>query len=157
MFVFPGRGRPRNSACAITLYLMKKDRKLLERRMSGGPALLRSWSVGRRHGSSLGRQRPALNTPCNAATNRPYSGSNIVLLWMAANAGYRTPRYLTFKQALDLGGNVRKGEHGMSAFVVVLQFKRVVRTLARASSFQTRRSSEGSKTAISLASSKPYF
>jgi antirestriction protein ArdC len=52
------------------------------------------------------------NTPCNALTNRPYSGCNVVLLWMAANAGYRTPRYLTFKQALELGGNVRKGEHG---------------------------------------------
>jgi antirestriction protein ArdC len=59
-----------------------------------------------------------MNTPCNAATNRPYSGSNIVLLWMAANAGYRTPRYLTFKQALDLGGNVRKGEHGTKVYFV---------------------------------------
>jgi antirestriction protein ArdC len=58
------------------------------------------------------------NTPCNAATNRPYSGCNVVLLWMAANAGYRTPRYLTFKQALDLGGNVRKGEHGTKVYFV---------------------------------------
>ena len=47
------------------------------------------------------------NTPCNAVTNRPYSGCNVVLLWTAANAGYRTPRYLTFKQALELGGYVR--------------------------------------------------
>jgi hypothetical protein len=54
------------------------------------------------------------NVPCNAVTNRPYSGSNVVLLWMAQAAGYRTPRYLTFKQALELGGNVRKGEHGTS-------------------------------------------
>ena len=59
-----------------------------------------------------------MNTPCNAATNRPYSGCNVVLLWMAANAGYRTPRYLTFKQALDLGGNVRKGEHGTKVYFV---------------------------------------
>jgi antirestriction protein ArdC len=59
-----------------------------------------------------------LNTPCNALTNRPYSGCNVVLLWMAANAGYRTPRYLTFKQALDLGGNVRKGEHGTKVYFV---------------------------------------
>jgi antirestriction protein ArdC len=56
------------------------------------------------------------NTPCNAVTNRPYSGCNVVLLWMAANAGYRTPRYLTFKQALELGGNVRKGEHGTKVY-----------------------------------------
>jgi antirestriction protein ArdC len=61
---------------------------------------------------------PGMNTPCNAATNRPYSGCNVVLLWMAANAGYRIPRYLTFKQALDLGGNVRKGEHGTKVYFV---------------------------------------
>src|ERR1039458_6586699 len=59
-----------------------------------------------------------MNTPCNAATNRPYSGSNVVLLWMAQTAGYRTPRFLTFKQALELGGNVRKGEHGTKVYFV---------------------------------------
>ena len=58
------------------------------------------------------------NTPCNAVTNRPYSGCNVVLLWIAQAAGYRTPRYLTFKQALELGGNVRKGEHGHTVFFV---------------------------------------
>ena len=61
---------------------------------------------------------PGANTPCNAVTNRPYSGCNVVLLWMAANAGYRTPRYLTFKQALELGGNVRRGERGVTVFFV---------------------------------------
>jgi antirestriction protein ArdC len=59
-----------------------------------------------------------MNTPCNAVSNRPYSGCNVVLLWMAANAGYRTPRYLTFKQALELRGNVRKGEHGTKVYFV---------------------------------------
>jgi antirestriction protein ArdC len=58
------------------------------------------------------------NTPCNAVTNRPYSGCNVVLLWMAANAGYRTPRYLTFKQALESGGNVRRGEQGTKVYFV---------------------------------------
>ena len=33
-------------------------------------------------------------------------------------AGYRTPRYLTFKQALELGGHVRKGEHGTKVYFV---------------------------------------
>jgi antirestriction protein ArdC len=37
---------------------------------------------------------------------------------MAQAAGYRTPRYLTFKQALELGGHVRKGEHGQTVFFV---------------------------------------
>src|ERR1700677_1445182 len=58
------------------------------------------------------------NTPCNAVSNRPYSGCNVVLLWMAQAAGYRTPRFLTFKQALELGGNVRKGERGTKVYFV---------------------------------------
>jgi antirestriction protein ArdC len=61
---------------------------------------------------------PGANTPCNAVSERPYSGCNVVLLWMAQAAGYRTPRFLTFKQALELGGNVRKGEHGTRVYFV---------------------------------------
>jgi antirestriction protein ArdC len=61
---------------------------------------------------------PGANTPCNALSNRPYSGCNVLLLWMAQEAGYRTPRFLTFKQALALGGNVRKGEHGTKVYFV---------------------------------------
>src|ERR1700686_817851 len=61
---------------------------------------------------------PGANTPCNAVSNRPYSGCNVVLLWMAQAAGYRTPRFLTFKQALEVGGNVRKGEHGTKVYFV---------------------------------------
>jgi antirestriction protein ArdC len=41
-----------------------------------------------------------------------------VLLWMAQAAGYRTPRFLTFKQALELGGNVRRGERGTKVYFV---------------------------------------
>jgi antirestriction protein ArdC len=67
---------------------------------------------------------PGANTPCNAVSNRPYSGCNVVLLWMAQAAGHRTPRFLTFKQALELGGNVRKGEHGTKVhFVKQLQVR----------------------------------
>lgn len=58
------------------------------------------------------------NVPCNAATNRPYSGCNVVLLWLSQQAGYRTSRYLTYNQARDLGGNVRKGEHGTKVYFV---------------------------------------
>src|SRR5467141_796062 len=61
---------------------------------------------------------PGANTPCNAVSNRPYSGCNVILLWMAQAAGYRTPRFLTFKQALEVGGNVRKGEHGTRVYFV---------------------------------------
>jgi antirestriction protein ArdC len=61
---------------------------------------------------------PGANTPCNAVTNRPYSGCNVILLWMARAAGYGTPRVLTFKQALQLGGHVRKGEYGTKVYFV---------------------------------------
>jgi len=58
------------------------------------------------------------NVPCNAVTSRPYSGCNVVLLWMAQAAGYPLPRFLTFKQAIEAGGNVRKGEHGFRVYFV---------------------------------------
>jgi antirestriction protein ArdC len=43
----------------------------------------------------------------------PYQGTNTIMLWMAAViAGYQSPHWFTFRQARELGGNVRKGEHG---------------------------------------------
>jgi antirestriction protein ArdC len=43
----------------------------------------------------------------------PYKGINVVMLWSASVVkGYSCPLWLTFKQALELGGNVKKGEHG---------------------------------------------
>ena len=43
----------------------------------------------------------------------PYRGINVVMLWSAAvAAGHTCPTWLTFKQAIELGGNVRKGERG---------------------------------------------
>lgn len=51
--------------------------------------------------------------PVNALTNRRYSGINVLLLWGAAIAGgYAAQGWLTFKQALQAGGSVRKGEKG---------------------------------------------
>lgn len=43
----------------------------------------------------------------------PYSGINILNLWMdAIEKGFSAPIWMTFKQASELGGHVRKGEHG---------------------------------------------
>lgn len=43
----------------------------------------------------------------------PYSGVNVLMLWSeAADKGYSAPIWMTFRQAQELGGNVRKGEHG---------------------------------------------
>ncbi|MGJ8530797.1 MAG: ArdC family protein [Alphaproteobacteria bacterium] len=54
-----------------------------------------------------------LAMPNNATTGRGYSGINILILWGAVIAhGFPTQSWLTFRQALSLGGNVRKGERG---------------------------------------------
>ncbi|OPF90475.1 DNA primase TraC [Rhodopseudomonas palustris] len=54
-----------------------------------------------------------LAMPRNAATDRGYSGINVLILWGAVvQHGFATQGWLTFRQALGLGGNVRKGEHG---------------------------------------------
>ena len=45
--------------------------------------------------------------PRNATTDRPYHGINTVLLGMTA---YADQRWLTYKQAVQLGGNVHRGE-----------------------------------------------
>ncbi|WP_250504690.1 zincin-like metallopeptidase domain-containing protein [Caballeronia sp. AZ7_KS35] len=43
----------------------------------------------------------------------PYRGINVLLLWGEAMAnGYSGNRWMTFKQATELGAHVRKGEHG---------------------------------------------
>lgn len=47
--------------------------------------------------------------PTNLVSGKPYQGINTLILGMA---GYASPYWVTFKQAIDLGGNVRKGEHG---------------------------------------------
>ena len=51
--------------------------------------------------------------PKNAATGRSYSGINVLILWGAVvERGFSGQRWLTFRQALGLGGHVRKGEIG---------------------------------------------
>jgi len=52
--------------------------------------------------------------PSNVTTGINYRGWNV--FWLNFHTmikGYGTPQYLTFKQALDLGGNIRKGEKGV--------------------------------------------
>src|SRR4051812_22906952 len=61
---------------------------------------------------------PGQNVPQNAVTNRPYSGCNVILLWLTRDRGWATPRFLTFKQAQEGGGHVRKGEHGTKVYFV---------------------------------------
>lgn len=57
--------------------------------------------------------RAPLAMPRNAATQRGYSGINVLILWGSViEHDYSGQSWLTFRQALGLGGNVRKGERG---------------------------------------------
>ena len=57
--------------------------------------------------------------PKNAITGRAYSGANVILLWMTAEErGYTSPKWLTYKQAAEAGGTVRKGEKGTTVVYV---------------------------------------
>lgn len=56
---------------------------------------------------------PIVGLPRNALTSRCYSGVNVLILWGAViEHGWPSQGWLTFRQALEAGGNVRKGEHG---------------------------------------------
>jgi antirestriction protein ArdC len=58
-----------------------------------------------------GTVNPSL--PRNALTARNYSGVNVLILWGAViEHGYPSQSWMTFRQALEAGGNVRKGERG---------------------------------------------
>lgn len=59
--------------------------------------------------NAMGGVRPIRN---NGA---PYTGVNVLILWdRAAEKGFENPRWMTFRQALELGGHVRKGEKSVS-------------------------------------------
>ncbi|WP_157220447.1 ArdC family protein [Flavisphingomonas formosensis] len=62
---------------------------------------------------SSGSAGPAL--PRNALTARNYSGVNVLILWGAViEHGWPSQSWLTFRQAQEAGGCVRKGEHGVT-------------------------------------------
>ena len=55
----------------------------------------------------------------------PYKGINVIMLWSAAVVkGHACPLWLTFKQAHELGGHVKKGEKGE----LVVYANRITRT-----------------------------
>ncbi len=75
---------------------------------------LRPWAVSNKGDTSL---------PHNAATGRPYSGVNVMLLWAtAASRGYASNGWMAYRQAEGKGAQVRKGETGTTiTFVKVLE------------------------------------
>jgi len=65
--------------------------------------------------SNLAGVAAPLGLPRNAATSRPYTGINVLILWIAGTEhGFSSQKWLTFRQALKIGAHVRKGEKGTS-------------------------------------------
>ncbi|MBS0471319.1 MAG: DUF1738 domain-containing protein [Proteobacteria bacterium] len=94
--------QPASGASRVSLYEEVTDRIVRELE-TGSVPWVRPWTAS---GVSLG-------LPRSAATRRFYSGINVLILWDAViRRGFASQEWLTFRQALDLGGHVRKGERG---------------------------------------------
>ena len=96
------RGRP--SADRTSLY-DEITGKILAELEAGRLPWIQPWGTA--------AAKAPLAMPTNAATGRGYSGINVLILWGAViSHGFPSQGWLTFRQALSLGGNVRKGERG---------------------------------------------
>jgi antirestriction protein ArdC len=72
---------------------------------AGNLTWLQPWQAG-------GHKAGAITRPLRAG-GIPYRGVNVLMLWAASiEKGYNCPLWLTYKQAAELGGQVRKGEKG---------------------------------------------
>ncbi|RVH46865.1 DUF1738 domain-containing protein [Sinorhizobium meliloti] len=75
---------------------------IIEQLEAGTKPWIRPW-----RGSSRGSLVP------RRATGEAYRGINVLTLWLASElAGYEENTWMTYRQAQDLGGQVRKGEKG---------------------------------------------
>ena len=84
------------------LYQHVTDR-ILEDLERGVRPWLKPWSMSKVGGSILPRRHNGI----------PYQGINVLLLWSEAMArGYTATTWMTYRQALELGAHVRKGESG---------------------------------------------
>lgn len=75
--------------------------RIIEALEAGAAPWVKPWKAG--SGSA--------ELPHNAISGNNYKGINTLLLW-GAGIGFSSNTWLTFKQAKDLGGCVRKGEKG---------------------------------------------
>jgi antirestriction protein ArdC len=82
----------------------------------GNLTWLQPWQAGHKAGP--------VSRPLRAG-GIPYRGVNVLMLWAAAmEKGYVAPLWLTYKQAAELGGQVRKGEKGS----LVIYANRITKT-----------------------------
>src|ERR1035438_3566559 len=81
-------------------YRAERNADIIHMLEEGTAPWQRPWEAG-----ELGR------SPFNPTTNKPYRGGNVLGLMIAGmRKGYTDPRWCTYKQAMDNGWQVRKGE-----------------------------------------------
>ena len=99
----PASGASRSHTAARTSLYDEVTTQIVAQLEQGCVPWVRPWAA-----SSV-----SLGLPRSAATRRFYSGINILILWDAViRRGFASQEWLTFRQALSLGGHVRKGERG---------------------------------------------
>ncbi|CZT37702.1 Antirestriction protein ArdC [Rhizobium sp. 9140] len=100
----------------IDIYTRITDR-IVEELESGVRPWMKPWSAANTHSRIT---RPVRHN------GLPYSGMNVLLLWSEqVSRGFSSSMWMTFKQALELGGAVRKGETG-STVVFASRFTKSV-------------------------------
>jgi antirestriction protein ArdC len=76
---------------------------IVEQLEVGTKPWIRPWRGNTRRSSIIPRR----------ATGEAYRGINVIMLWVAGQMfGYEENTWMTYRQAQDLGGQVRKGEKG---------------------------------------------
>lgn len=96
--------RARSGQDRMSLYQEITD-KIIAELKAGSVPWVQPWGTA--------AAKAPLAMPQNASTRRRYSGINVLILWGAViERGFAGQSWLTFRQALNLGGNVRKGERG---------------------------------------------
>jgi antirestriction protein ArdC len=96
--------RARAGECRANLYDEITD-KIIAELQGGRVPWVQPWGTA--------AAKAPLAMPKNASTSRQYSGVNVHILWGAViEHGFTGQSWLTFRQALSLGGHVRKGERG---------------------------------------------
>jgi antirestriction protein ArdC len=82
----------------------KVTSKIISDLERGNLTWLRPWQSGHAAGP--------ISRPLRAG-GKAYRGINVLMLWASAmESGFISPLWMTYKQAADLGGQVRKGEKG---------------------------------------------
>ena len=100
----------------IDIYTRITDR-IVEDLEQGVRPWMKPWSAANTHSRI---SRPVRHN------GLPYSGMNVLLLWSEqVSRGFSSSMWMTFKQALELGGAVRKGETG-STVVFASRFTKSV-------------------------------